>query len=302
MTSRVLVWLNLFVILSLVVSLAPRPAPACMRPAPMAQSSWPSCAIKRGMRRGSPPAARPPSAALQASARMLQYNCSFTMPDITLRQAHTCPAKRSGAGGAGDAALGRFVQADTIVPNPADPQALNRYSYVNNRPLLYADPTGHCGELSIECPKERERDISSAPGWAKSLAVAGCSMFGECRVREKADGSTVIRSGGCELFAEGLESSVVGLANPIAGPVVGLVDDVGTGLLGKAGGAIKNVVGKLASKLGIGRAGGSELAHSLSNLGDMVAMQFRLDSVSLYWMLSKKQRASMSVQGNSRKA
>ena len=33
-----------------------------------------------------------------------------------------------------DPALGRFVQADTIVPDPADPQSLNRYSYVLNKP------------------------------------------------------------------------------------------------------------------------------------------------------------------------
>jgi RHS repeat-associated protein len=45
-----------------------------------------------------------------------------------------------------DAALGRFIQADTIVPNPADPQALNRYSYVYNRPCRFTDPSGHCGE------------------------------------------------------------------------------------------------------------------------------------------------------------
>jgi hypothetical protein len=42
-----------------------------------------------------------------------------------------------------DAALGRFVQADTIVPNPGNPQALNRYSYVYNNPLRYTDSTGH---------------------------------------------------------------------------------------------------------------------------------------------------------------
>jgi RHS repeat-associated protein len=41
-----------------------------------------------------------------------------------------------------DAALGRFIQADTIVPDPADPQALNRYSYVLNNPLRYTDPSG----------------------------------------------------------------------------------------------------------------------------------------------------------------
>jgi len=42
-----------------------------------------------------------------------------------------------------DSALGRFIQADTIVPSPANPQSLNRYSYVLNSPLRYTDPTGH---------------------------------------------------------------------------------------------------------------------------------------------------------------
>jgi len=42
-----------------------------------------------------------------------------------------------------DPALGRFIQADTIVPQPGNPQALNRYSYVLGNPLRYTDPTGH---------------------------------------------------------------------------------------------------------------------------------------------------------------
>ncbi|MCZ7672026.1 MAG: hypothetical protein M5U34_35320 [Chloroflexi bacterium] len=40
-------------------------------------------------------------------------------------------------------ALGRFASADTIVPNPTNPQSLNRYSYVRNSPLNMIDPTGH---------------------------------------------------------------------------------------------------------------------------------------------------------------
>jgi RHS repeat-associated protein len=42
-----------------------------------------------------------------------------------------------------DPALGRFVQADTIIPNFANPQSLNRYTYVYNRSLVFADQSGH---------------------------------------------------------------------------------------------------------------------------------------------------------------
>ncbi|MCP4126605.1 MAG: RHS repeat-associated core domain-containing protein, partial [Gammaproteobacteria bacterium] len=43
-----------------------------------------------------------------------------------------------------DSKLGRFIQPDTIVPNPGDPSDLNRYAYTRNNPLRYRDPSGHC--------------------------------------------------------------------------------------------------------------------------------------------------------------
>lgn len=42
-----------------------------------------------------------------------------------------------------DPALGRFMSADSIVPNPSFTQDYNRYAYVLNNPLRYTDPTGH---------------------------------------------------------------------------------------------------------------------------------------------------------------
>jgi RHS repeat-associated protein len=42
-----------------------------------------------------------------------------------------------------DPTMGRFISADTIVPNYTNPQALNRYSYTLNNPLIYIDPSGH---------------------------------------------------------------------------------------------------------------------------------------------------------------
>ena len=40
--------------------------------------------------------------------------------------------------------LGRFLSPDTIIPGYANPQSLNRFSYVLNHPILYNDPSGHC--------------------------------------------------------------------------------------------------------------------------------------------------------------
>ena len=59
--------------------------------------------------------------------------------------------QRFGPGGGGlydygarwyDSTIGRFIQADSIVPNLANPQSLNRYSYVRNNPLRLVDPSG----------------------------------------------------------------------------------------------------------------------------------------------------------------
>jgi RHS repeat-associated protein len=42
-----------------------------------------------------------------------------------------------------DPYLARFTQPDTIVPNPTDAKAFDRYAYVNNNPVMYSDPSGH---------------------------------------------------------------------------------------------------------------------------------------------------------------
>ena len=50
-----------------------------------------------------------------------------------------------------DPLLGLFIQPDSIVPNPGDPQALNRYAYVLNNPVKYRDPTGHAVCINAGC-------------------------------------------------------------------------------------------------------------------------------------------------------
>jgi len=50
--------------------------------------------------------------------------------------------------------LGRWIAPDTVVPDPADPQSLNRYSYVGNRPTIYVDPSGHVQVCGGGCPQD----------------------------------------------------------------------------------------------------------------------------------------------------
>lgn len=45
--------------------------------------------------------------------------------------------------------IGRFASADTLIPDQTDPQALNRYAYARNNPLLIVDPSGHCWGFAI---------------------------------------------------------------------------------------------------------------------------------------------------------
>jgi len=49
--------------------------------------------------------------------------------------------------------INRFLQPDSIIPNPANPQSLNRFGYVLNNPLRFSDPTGHrnCEEDGFKC-------------------------------------------------------------------------------------------------------------------------------------------------------
>ncbi|MCP4288267.1 MAG: hypothetical protein GY792_28160 [Gammaproteobacteria bacterium] len=56
--------------------------------------------------------------------------------------------------------LGRFISADTIIPDPGSPQGFDRYAYVSNNPTNYTDPSGHCaidndGSSRTECNQDK---------------------------------------------------------------------------------------------------------------------------------------------------
>jgi hypothetical protein len=81
-----------------------------------------------------------------------------------------------------DARIGRFISADVIIPNPADPQNFNRYTYVRNSPINFIDPTGH-GET--DCLPGEDCDFDTplpAPDPQPDPAPQDCYVLVRCDV------------------------------------------------------------------------------------------------------------------------
>jgi RHS repeat-associated protein len=71
-----------------------------------------------------------------------------------------------------DSLLGRFIQADTFVPLESQGvQAWDRFAYVNNNPVRYTDPTGHCifGIDTIICVALAGAAIGAAVGYGAQV-------------------------------------------------------------------------------------------------------------------------------------
>jgi RHS repeat-associated protein len=77
-----------------------------------------------------------------------------------------------------DPTLKRFLTPDPVVTNPANPQAWNPYSYVNNNPVNNTDPTGYasqttnCGD-GQPCAPGTEDDHQGQPQGTASDIIVG---------------------------------------------------------------------------------------------------------------------------------
>ncbi|MBC7252212.1 MAG: RHS repeat-associated core domain-containing protein [Anaerolineae bacterium] len=94
--------------------------------------------------------------------------------------------------------LGRFISADTIVPEPGNPQDLNRYAYTRNNPLRYTDPSGYCIP-GVNCPDDPPRPAWSPPsGYQPQSTEEQIALLGwvqaQIELERRETGGTVVAS------------------------------------------------------------------------------------------------------------
>ncbi len=86
--------------------------------------------------------------------------------------------------------LGRFLSADPYVTEPFDSQGFNRYSYVNNNPLSFTDPSGFGPDDSDI--NDRRLCIDCTP-WIRGFPSGGCANPADSECARAAAGVQPLR-------------------------------------------------------------------------------------------------------------
>ena len=68
-----------------------------------------------------------------------------------------------------DPVLGRFLSPDSVLPDPANLQAFNRYAYVLNSPMGYTDPSGHEPTITGTYVNDNGRIVTQYQGGRESV-------------------------------------------------------------------------------------------------------------------------------------
>lgn len=108
-----------------------------------------------------------------------------------------------------DPDLARFLAPDTIVPDPANPQSFNRYSYVLNNPMDLVDPTGHHSIWG---------DILGGLEIIAGGVIAICAPYADEFVPELEMGGLALMGYGVSHFPSDIEASGQTTVASIGGP------------------------------------------------------------------------------------
>jgi RHS repeat-associated protein len=172
-----------------------------------------------------------------------------------------------------DSYLGRFIQPDTIVPDPTNPQSLNRYSYALSNPVKFTDPTGHvqvcadgdegggCGYGSKESGvwqffAESDRHPWFADAYASLYVADQAEFHGDSFAQDYRDGANAAMAQAVAFLpqqdwradmAMAVDPGAVGKMGQSAAALVGggasMVRQLSQLVSGKVGGAKPNQIG-----------------------------------------------------------
>ncbi len=143
-----------------------------------------------------------------------------------------------------DPVLGKFVTADTIVPDPSSPQTLNRYSYCYNNPLVYVDPDGHFGFIVSAIVGAIiggvQAELSGGDFWEGAItgAVSGALFFGAGELVVNAGVNSFIAHTGAGMLSGGINAGITGGdigMGIITGGISGGIGEFGGGILSDYG-------------------------------------------------------------------
>ncbi|WP_344939292.1 RHS repeat-associated core domain-containing protein [Zhongshania borealis] len=161
-----------------------------------------------------------------------------------------------------DAEIGRFLSADPFVGDSTNLQALNRYSYVENNPLSYTDPSGFF-------LKKLVKKIGNAIGKAhKAVAEAFLSAHKKFfREIGRVEGLSTAISIGLGIVCNGAAAACVAAFNAaMTAANGGTIEQVITGA------AVGYIAGEFSTQLGV--------AFNAGNVGNVGAAMFVGGSVA----------------------
>jgi len=135
-----------------------------------------------------------------------------------------------------DPVIARFLSADSLIPEPNNPMAYNRYIYVTNNPLKYTDPDGHWIQFVIGAIIYAIGATSDDPTISKVGMIVGSVMMG-------AELGTPVAEGG----SYGWSAASTGAAVGFTTSMISSGGDIEQGARGATSGAI---IGSVQGKYG----------------------------------------------------
>lgn len=158
-----------------------------------------------------------------------------------------------------DPVIGRFIQADTMIPEPGNVQSYNRYVYVFNNPMKYTDPDGHSPLLFlIGLGSYLFSMTTDDPFLQKLTGLVGMALMGA----NMPAGFTAIQNGATlgfisgtaqGGFEEGFKQGIIGGLS--AGLTGGVADELGHGF------TTQSVIGQMIVGGVISEIRGGKFAH-----------------------------------------